>query len=67
MDNIQIALVQNSFAKVLPIADTAAELFYADLFETAPEVRPYFANAICTSLRAASNGYKRKSERNSHP
>lgn len=45
MDESNIALVQDSFAKVVPIKDTAAEIFYADLFETAPEVKPYFANA----------------------
>lgn len=38
----QIALVQSSFAKVVPIADTAAKLFYDRLFEIAPEVRPLF-------------------------
>ena len=38
----EIARVQDSFAKVAPIADTAADLFYARLFETAPEVRPLF-------------------------
>lgn len=45
MDSDQISLVQSSFAKVVPIADTAASLFYADLFATAPEVQPYFADA----------------------
>ncbi len=45
MNETQIALVQDSFAKVVPIKDAAAELFYADLFETAPEVKPYFANS----------------------
>jgi len=45
MNDDQITLVQSSFAKVKPIADTAAEIFYADLFATAPEVKPYFANA----------------------
>ncbi|CUH75608.1 globin family protein [Tropicibacter naphthalenivorans] len=45
MDDTQITLIQDSFAKVVPIKDTAAEIFYADLFETAPEVKPYFANA----------------------
>ena len=45
MNETQIALVQDSFEKVVPIAETAAELFYADLFETAPEVKPYFANS----------------------
>ena len=37
-----IALVRASFARVLPIKDAAAELFYARLFETAPQVRPLF-------------------------
>jgi len=45
MNDTQIQLVQESFAKVVPIKETAADLFYADLFETAPEVKPYFANA----------------------
>ncbi len=45
MDQMTIDIVQESFDKVAPIAETAAELFYADLFETAPEVKPYFANA----------------------
>lgn len=38
----QITLVQKSFEKVVPIADTAAELFYGKLFEIAPEVKPLF-------------------------
>jgi hemoglobin-like flavoprotein len=38
----QITLVQDSFAKVRPIADTAADLFYGRLFEIAPAVRPMF-------------------------
>ena len=38
----QIDLVQSSFAKVVPIADAAAELFYGRLFEIAPEVKPLF-------------------------
>lgn len=38
----QIKLVQDSFAKVAPIADTAASLFYGRLFEIAPQVRPMF-------------------------
>ena len=45
MDETAISLVQDSFAKVLPIKEQAAEIFYADLFETAPQVKPYFANA----------------------
>ncbi|WP_297297430.1 globin family protein [uncultured Methylovirgula sp.] len=38
----QISLVQSSFAKVAPIADEAATLFYARLFQIAPDVRPLF-------------------------
>lgn len=38
----QIELIQRSFAKVAPIADKAAALFYARLFEIAPEVKPMF-------------------------
>lgn len=42
MTDDQIQLVQDSFAKVVPIADTAASLFYGRLFEIAPEVKPLF-------------------------
>jgi hemoglobin-like flavoprotein len=38
----QVALVQDSFRKVVPIADVAADLFYGRLFEIAPEVKPMF-------------------------
>jgi nitric oxide dioxygenase len=38
----QIASVQTSFARVAPIAETAAELFYGRLFEIAPDVQPFF-------------------------
>jgi nitric oxide dioxygenase len=38
----QIALVQDSFAKVAPISGVAAEMFYDRLFEIAPEVKPMF-------------------------
>lgn len=52
MDSTDIDRVQESFAKVAPIADTAAELFYADLFATSPELKPYFANADMTQQGA---------------
>src|SRR5258708_8314162 len=42
----QIKLVQTSFAKVAPIAATAADLFYGGLFEIAPEVRAMFADDL---------------------
>ncbi|MAY33616.1 MAG: globin domain-containing protein [Rhodovulum sp.] len=38
----QIDMVQASFKKVAPIADTAADIFYDRLFEIAPEVRSLF-------------------------
>ena len=38
----QIELVQTSFKKVVPIAGTAADLFYDRLFEIAPETRSMF-------------------------
>ena len=38
----QVEQVQASFAKLEPIADHAAALFYRRLFETAPEVRALF-------------------------
>lgn len=38
----QITLVQTSFAKVAPIADLAANLFYTRLFEMDPTLRPLF-------------------------
>ena len=38
----QIDLVQASFKKVVPIAGTAADLFYNRLFEIAPETRSLF-------------------------
>ncbi|MFZ5778678.1 MAG: globin family protein [Pseudomonadota bacterium] len=38
----QIQLVQTTFAKVVPISATAADLFYGRLFEIAPQVRTMF-------------------------
>lgn len=42
----QIDLVQESWDKIAPIADTAARLFYRRLFEIAPEVRPLFKTSM---------------------
>jgi nitric oxide dioxygenase len=38
----QVARVQGSFAKVAPISEQAAVLFYDRLFELAPQVKPMF-------------------------
>lgn len=40
----QKAIVKDTWAKVLPIKDAAADMFYGRLFEQYPEVRPYFKN-----------------------
>ena len=41
-----IDLVQATWAKVVPIADTAAELFYGRLFELDPTLKPLFTSDI---------------------
>jgi nitric oxide dioxygenase len=38
----QVALVQESFAKVAPISEQAAVMFYDRLFEVAPQVKAMF-------------------------
>ena len=42
----QVELVRSSWAKIEPISETAARLFYRRLFEVAPEVRPLFKTSI---------------------
>src|SRR5947208_17082362 len=42
----QVKLVQQSFAKVAPITDKAADLFYDRLFTIAPEVRSLFPSDL---------------------
>ena len=42
MNPSQIRLVQESFAKVAPISDLAAVMFYDRLFEIAPQVKAMF-------------------------
>ena len=46
MTQDQIVIVQDSFKKVVPIAATAADLFYDRLFAIAPEVRPLFPDDL---------------------
>src|SRR5215470_6116952 len=38
----QVKAIQDSFSKVKPISEQAAELFYGKLFEIAPAVKPLF-------------------------
>jgi nitric oxide dioxygenase len=42
MNSTQVKLVQESFAKVVPISETAAVIFYDRLFEVAPAVTVMF-------------------------
>ena len=46
MNPTQIKLVQDSFAKVAPISEQAAVLFYGRLFEVAPSVRAMFPDEM---------------------
>jgi len=42
MNDTHVALVQQSWKKVLPIREKAAEIFYANLFTRDPALRPLF-------------------------
>ena len=42
MDSRRVALVQDSFAQIIPLPDETAAYFYDRLFALAPEVRPLF-------------------------
>ncbi|WP_020533455.1 globin family protein [Flexithrix dorotheae] len=46
MTEKQKVMVQASFAKVEPIADQAAEIFYGKLFELDPSLQPLFKSDI---------------------
>ena len=63
MTQNEISLVQDSFLKVVPIADTAAEIFYAKLFELDPSLKPLFkgdmkeqGKKLMSMIAAAVNG-----------
>ena len=47
----QIKLVQQSFAKVAPISEQAAVLFYDRLFDVAPQVRAMFPSDMTEQRR----------------
>lgn len=62
----QIELVQATWKKVLPIADTAAELFYGKLFALDPSLKPLFkgdmkqqGRKLMTMIGTAVNGLTR--------
>ena len=59
----QVKLVQSSFAKVAPISERAAVMFYDRLFEIAPQVKSMFPadmteqrKKLMTMLAAVVNG-----------
>ena len=69
MNSEQVKLVKESFAKVLPIADTAADLFYARLFELDPSLRHMFPadlaeqkHKLMMTLKFAVNSLSRLDE-----
>lgn len=69
MTDAQKVLVQSSFAKVAPISEKAAELFYGKLFEMDPSLRPLFkgdmveqGQKLMTMLAVAVNGLTRLEE-----
>ena len=46
LNDTQIDLLQTSFARVLPIAETAGMLFYERIFTLAPEARALFGDDL---------------------
>ncbi len=51
MTPTQIELVQATWASVIPIQDTAAQLFYGRLFELDPGLRPLFKDDMTEQRR----------------
>ena len=63
MDANQINLVQSSWSKVIPISETAADLFYNRLFEIDPSTKVLFkgdmkeqGRKLMQMITAAVNG-----------
>ncbi|HLQ89396.1 MAG TPA: globin family protein [Xanthobacteraceae bacterium] len=46
-----VALVRASFARIAPIQETAADLFYDHLFDIAPGLRPIFPTNLAEQKR----------------
>jgi hemoglobin-like flavoprotein len=66
MTPTQIQLVQSTWAKVVPIKDAAAEIFYGKLFEMDPALRPLFKGdlkaqgaKLMSMINTAVNGLTR--------
>ncbi len=51
MTDHNLSIVRSTWAKVLPIAEQAADLFYGRLFEIAPDVKPMFAETDMTAQK----------------
>lgn len=51
MKSEQIALIKESWARVVPIKEAAADLFYDKLFELDPAVRPLFREDLSEQKR----------------
>ena len=51
LDDQQKLLVKDSWRMVVPIAETAADLFYKRLFELRPDYRAYFKGDLADVLR----------------
>lgn len=51
MTSTDIALVQDSFRRVIPIADEVASLFYARIFELDPQLRDRFSGDMAEQGR----------------
>lgn len=69
MTNEEIELVKTSWAKVMPISDKAAELFYGKLFELDPELKKLFpedmegqGKKLMMMINTAVNGLDRLAE-----
>ncbi len=65
----QLVLIKESWAKVVPISDKAAELFYGKLFELDPSVKPLFkgnmeeqGKKLMKMINTAVNGLDRLEE-----
>ena len=59
----QVKLVQQSFAKLAPIADQAAVMFYDRLFEVAPHVKAMFPRRFNRAAPEVDGDAFRRGER----
>ncbi len=55
MEKRTIELVQSSFKKITPIAETAAKIFYDKLFELDPKLKKLFPTANPEAMKGQGN------------